>query len=319
MIPPLDPTLPRQPARRLAEADETRARRFPVPRSSPAGQVLRRLMKRAGRLIQTWDLIRPGDRVLCAVSGGKDSYALLDVLIRLRAHAPIRFDLAAIVVQPGYPTFDHETVAGYCGAQGVETYVVEAGIWQTLLALDWVNASPCALCSRLRRGTLYRVAREMGWNTLALGHHADDSIETALLNMCFAGQLRAMPPLAVAEGYGVRVIRPLLTAFEHECRELATLRGYPLTATDCSLGEYGGGSQRHQIKRLITDLSRRHPKLRNNLLASLGNVAPESLLDQRWLERIQATGRGAAVPGGGDGEASRKSDREPSVDDPDTT
>jgi tRNA 2-thiocytidine biosynthesis protein TtcA len=256
------------------------------------------------------------------MSGGKDSYAMLDVLLRIRARAPIRFDLAAVTVHPGFPGFDHETIADFCGSLGVETYVVHAGIWRTLMALEWVDASPCAMCSRLRRGALYRVAGELGFNALALGHHADDTMETALLNMFFAGQLRAMPPLALAEDYGLRVIRPLLHVFEHECQALADLRGYPITATDCTLGEYGGGSQRHVIKKLIADLAKAHPKLRNNLLASLGNVAPEALLDQRLRREAparEATGLGPGREGDGATAGSRNSESDPSGDPPATT
>jgi tRNA 2-thiocytidine biosynthesis protein TtcA len=222
--------------------------------------------------------------VLCALSGGKDSAALLEVLLRLQARAPVPFTVAAVVVQPGFVGFDADAVAAFAASRGVASYVVDADILGTMQHLSWTRA-PCAMCSRLRRGVLYRVAAELGFNRLALGHHADDAIETALLNMLFNGQLRAMAPRLVPAAPAPVVIRPLLGCFESEVAAYARARGLSAWDTACPLCDVSMDSERKAIKHLLLELSADHPRIRGSLLASLGNVSPEALMDQRLTRR----------------------------------
>jgi tRNA 2-thiocytidine biosynthesis protein TtcA len=278
-------TRPRPAAKRVAGADDSRWPRLRPARRSQAGRQLRALCRSAGRLIAEFGLIEEGDRVVCALSGGRDSATLLEVLLRLRAKAPVRFTVAAIVVQPGFPEFDAAAVADFAAARGVETFRVDADILGTMQDLGW-KATPCAMCSRLRRGVLYRVSAELGFNRLALGHHGDDAIETALMNMLFNGQLRAMAPRLVPEPPAPLVIRPLLGSFESEVAAYARARGFQTVDAACPLCDLSMDSERKAIKHLLLELSADHPRIRSSLLASLGNVSPESLLDQRLTRSI---------------------------------
>jgi tRNA 2-thiocytidine biosynthesis protein TtcA len=277
-------TGPRPPAERIAEADDSLWPRLRPPRRSQAGRLLKGLCRSAGRLIADFELIAEGDRVLCALSGGKDSATLLEVLLRLQAKAPVEFTLAAIVVQPGFLGFDADAVAEFAAARGVESFRVNADILDTMQVLGW-KAAPCALCSRLRRGVLYRVAAELGFNRLALGHHGDDAIETALMNMFFSGQVRAMAPRLEPEPPAPVVIRPLLGCFEAEVAAYARARGLHTVDTACPLCDVSMDSERKAIKHLLLELAADHPNIRSSLLASLGNVDPKSLSDQRLTRR----------------------------------
>lgn len=277
-------TRPRPAAERVAQADDSLWSRLRPARKSDAGRQLRALCRSAGRIIADYGLICAGDRVICALSGGKDSATLLEVLLRLRVQAPVPFTIAAIVVQPGFVGFDASAVADFAAARGVETFRVDADILSTMRDLGWSTA-PCALCSRLRRGVLYRVSAELGFNRLALGHHGDDTIETALMNMFFSGQLRAMAPRLEPEPPAPVVIRPLLGCFEAEVAAYARARSLPTVDTDCPLCDVSMDSERKAIKHLLLELAADHPRIRSSLLASLGNVSPESLLDQRLTRR----------------------------------
>jgi len=264
----------------------------------PARRQLRALCRNAGSLLPDWELIREGDRVLAALSGGKDSAAMLEVLLELRHRAPVRFDVGAVVVDPGFRGFHVETVAQFAQERGVETWVIRADIEETLESLGW-KRSPCALCSRLRRGVLYRVATELGFGTLALGHNADDAIETALMNIFLGGQLRAMAPrYQPREKQAPAVIRPLLSTFEHEILAYARARAFRLVDSACPLGQ-GSDSERQAVKHLVAELAADHPRVRQSALAALGNVSPGALMDrslQRRLELVEAEGQSGSRP-----------------------
>ncbi len=279
----------RPPATRVAEADSSLWPQVRPPRRSQAGRLLKGLCRSAGRLIADFGLIEEGDRVLCALSGGKDSATLLEVLLRLQAKAPVKFTLAAIVVQPGFVGFDAASVASFAAERGVESFRVDADILETMQGLGW-KAAPCALCSRLRRGVLYRVSAELGFNRLALGHHGDDAIETVLMNMFFSGQIRAMAPRLVPKDQGPTdagpvVIRPLLSCFEAEVAAYARARKLQTVDAACPLCDVSMDSERKAIKHLLLELAADHPHIRSSLLASLGNVDPKSLMDQRLTRR----------------------------------
>lgn len=267
----------RPPPVLVAGPDEAAWTRLAPREGSPAGRALRALCRRAGAVIGRYGLIAAGDRILVGVSGGKDSLTLLEVLLRLRCRAPVQFDLAAVVVDAGFPGFDAARVATRCGERGVPTWVARADIWESIQALAGTG-STCARCARLRRAVLYRLAGELGYNVLALGHHADDAIETALLNMVYAGQLRALPPRLRPAEHDLTVIRPLITIFEAEIDAYRARRGFAVVDGACPLGE---DTCRARIKSLVQALTRQAPRARSSLLAALGNVAPETLLDRR--------------------------------------
>ncbi len=271
----------RLPPQRIASADPKRWAQRAPRKGTEASRLLEQLCRRAGRAVTEYDLIREGDRVLCAISGGKDSLSMLEVLLRLQARAPVGFELAAITVQAGFPDFDHQQVTAYCAELGVETWLAQTDIWQTMQTLGGPDATPCAWCARLRRGVLYRLAEQLGFGVLALGHHADDAIETTLMNMLFAGQLRAMAPRTVAKRAPVVVIRPLATSFEAMTRQYAKVRPLPVTDCGCPLGCSMMSTEREAMKRLVNELCADYPQARQSLLASLGNVDIASLYDLR--------------------------------------
>jgi tRNA 2-thiocytidine biosynthesis protein TtcA len=239
-----------------------------------------RIAKKATRAIVDFGLIEDGDRVMVGLSGGKDSWTLMQILDILRRRAPIRFSLVGINVDYGYEDETHKVIAGACASRGWECRVERTTICEVMDDLLEPDATPCSLCSRLRRGVLYRLAREIGATKIALGHHADDFIETLLLNLCFAGTLKAMPARLVSDEGRHVVIRPLAYVDEEECRAYATASGLPITR--CQSPACGDPNrQRQRVKRLLGELEREHPGVKDSMLRALGNVAPRYLLDTR--------------------------------------
>jgi tRNA 2-thiocytidine biosynthesis protein TtcA len=239
-----------------------------------------RIAKRTTRAITDYQMIEDGDRVMVGLSGGKDSWALLQVLDVLRQRAPIRFSLVAVNVDSGYKEYKHEVIARTCEARGWEYRIEHTGIGELIEDILDDDQTPCSLCARLRRGVLYRIADEVGANKIALGHHADDFIETLLLNLFFAGALKAMPAKLVSDNSKHVVIRPLVYVGEDEARAYA--KESELEVIGCCCPACGDLSlQRQRIKRLLMDLEGEHPGIKQSMLKALGNVAPRHLLDMR--------------------------------------
>jgi tRNA 2-thiocytidine biosynthesis protein TtcA len=239
-----------------------------------------RLAKKTTRAIVDYDMLENGDRVMVGLSGGKDSWALLQLLDVLRQRAPIRFSLVAVTVDSGYKDYAHDVIARTCEARGWEHRVEHTSIGETLDDLLDSTATPCSLCARFRRGVLYRVARELGATKIALGHHADDFIETLLLNLLFAGALKAMPAKLVSDDGEHVVIRPLVYVGEDEAR--AYVKECELSVVGCCCPACGDlGLQRQRTKRLLVELEREHPGVKQSMLNALANVAPRHLLDTR--------------------------------------
>jgi tRNA 2-thiocytidine biosynthesis protein TtcA len=239
-----------------------------------------RIAKRTTRAITDYQMIEDGDRVMVGLSGGKDSWALLQVLDVLRQRAPIRFSLVAVNVDSGYKEYKHEVIARTCEARGWEYRIEHTGIGELIEDILDADQTPCSLCARLRRGVLYRIADEVGANKIALGHHADDFIETLLLNLFFAGALKAMPARLVSDDSRHVVIRPLVYVGEEEARAYA--KESELEVIGCCCPACGDLSlQRQRIKRLLMDLEGEHPGIKHSMLKALGNVAPRHLLDMR--------------------------------------
>ena len=239
-----------------------------------------RIAKRTTRAITDYQMIEDGDRVMVGLSGGKDSWALLQVLDVLRQRAPIRFSLVAVNVDSGYKAYKHDVIARTCEARGWEYRIEHTGIGELIEDILDDDQTPCSLCARLRRGVLYRIADEVGANKIALGHHADDFIETLLLNLFFAGALKAMPAKLVSDNSKHVVIRPLVYVGEDEARAYA--KESELEVIGCCCPACGDLSlQRQRIKRLLMDLEGEHPGIKQSMLKALGNVAPRHLLDLR--------------------------------------
>jgi len=239
-------------------------------------KLTRRIHHRMGRAIKDFELLEEGDRVLVCLSGGKDSYTLLALLKELRERAPVRFDLVAFHLdqkQPGYPVGIMEA---YLKSQDIVYEIVEEDTYSVVKEKLAPDATPCSLCSRLRRGLIYRYAEAHKCNKIALGHHRDDSIETLLLNMFHTGQMQGMPAKYTTDDGRFEVIRPLIYIAEDEIARYAEITGFPIIP--CNLcGSIEG--QRKFMKQLLTDLESTIPHIRHSLLASMQNVRNTHLLD----------------------------------------
>ncbi len=239
-----------------------------------------RIARNATKAIVEFGLIEDGDRVMVGLSGGKDSWARLQSLDVLRGHARIDFSLIAVTVDSGYEDFRHELIAKTCEAHGWEYRIEHTRIGETIDDLLEPGDTPCSLCGRLRRGVLYRVAGEIGATKIALGHHADDVIETLLLNLFYEGTLKAMPARLVSDTGHHVVVRPLLYVREREASAYAKECGLPVISCCCSAcGDLS--LKRQRIKRLLLDLERENPGIKNSMLRAVGNVVPSHLLDAR--------------------------------------
>jgi tRNA 2-thiocytidine biosynthesis protein TtcA len=239
-----------------------------------------RLASKVTRAITAHGLVEHGDRIMVGLSGGKDSWALMQILDVLRQRAPIDFSLVAVTVDSGYDGFQHALISEACAARGWEHHVEHTQIGSVMDDLLDPGDTPCSLCARFRRGVLYRLAHAHGATKIALGHHSDDFIETLLLNVFFAGTIKAMPARLVSDSGHCVVIRPMLLVTEDEARAYAKACGLPIVGCCCSAcGDLG--LQRQRVKRLIFDLEREHPGIKASMTRALGNVATGYLLDTR--------------------------------------
>ena len=237
-----------------------------------------------GRAIQDYRMIEEGDRVMVAVSGGKDSYALLDLLEQLRRRSPVGFEIVAANVDQGYTGFRSDVIEDHLKAGGYRYHVEMTEIAHTIRKKMDPEDTHCSLCARLRRGVLYRLATELDCNKIALGHHADDIIETLLMLQFFNGQIKAMPPVLHAENGVHTVIRPLVYVWEQEIIQYARERKFPVVC--CCCPACGDTSlQRQQIKAFLKRLEEGHPGIKSSLLKATRNVQLPYLMDPRYLPR----------------------------------
>jgi tRNA 2-thiocytidine biosynthesis protein TtcA len=239
-----------------------------------------RLAKKATKAIADFDLIADGDRIMVGLSGGKDSWALIQILDVLQQRAPIDFSIVAVNVDSGYDGYQHQQVEAACRERGWEFHSEHTSIGAVIEDKLDSDATPCALCARLRRGVLYRLAKQTGATKIALGHHLDDFVETVLLNLFFAGALKAMPARLTSDNGQHVVIRPLVYVTEAEARAYCMERGLPIIGCCCpACGDLS--LQRQRVKRLIAELEREHPNVKSSMIKALGNVMPRHLLDRR--------------------------------------
>ena len=255
-----------------------------------ANKLSKRLYRQVGQAIADFNMIETGDKVMVCVSGGKDSYALLDVLVGLRQRAPIDFDLVAVNLDQKQPGFPDHVLPEYLARVGVPFHIENQDTYSIVKRLVPEGQTMCSLCSRLRRGILYRVASELGATKIALGHHRDDMVVTLLMNMFFGGRLKGMPPKLVSDDGRHVVIRPLAYVAESDLERWAVQRAYPIIP--CTLCGNQEGLQRAETKALIREWERKFPGRIDNLFNAMGRVTPSHLMDRNLypFTDLQATG-----------------------------
>lgn len=242
-------------------------------------KLLRSICKKVGRLLGDFPtLIEEGDTIMVCMSGGKDSYAMLDVLMDLQPRAPINFELLAVNIDQGWPGYDTDKIAQHLESLGVRYQMITedyAGLVESMLR---PGQTPCSLCSRFRRGVLYNLAQELGCTKIALGHHADDLIETLVLNLFYSGRLASMPPLLHSDDGRNTVIRPLALVPESLLIAYSEKRSFPVVSCGCP--SCGLPAQKRQvIKRLLQSLEGENPQIKTQMLAAMRNVVPDHLMD----------------------------------------
>src|SRR5437868_6147608 len=237
-----------------------------------------RLAKKTTKAIVDFHMIEEGDRIMVGLSGGKDSWALLQILDVLRQRSPVKFSLVDVNVDSGYKEYKHDLIAKTCEARGWEYRIEHTDIGILIEDILDADKTPCSLCARLRRGVLYRIARQIGATKIALGHHADDFIETLLLNLFFAGAIRAMPAKLVSDNGEHVVIRPFVYAGEDEARQYCKESELPIIGCCCpACGDLG--LHRQRVNPLVMDLETQHPRVKHSIIKALAHVAPRHLLD----------------------------------------
>jgi len=229
-----------------------------------------------GRCIADYQLIEPGDRVMVAISGGKDSYTLLHLLERARQRAPVRFEIIAVHLDQGQPGYDGSALKAWLEQQGYAHHIVRKDTYRLVTERIPEGQTYCSMCSRLRRGILYNVAEDLGCTKIALGHHRDDTIETLLLNLMFNGTLSAMPAKLRSDDGRNTVIRPLLYSSEQDIAAYAEHLDFPIIP--CNLCGSQENLWRQQVKEMLDDIETRAPKVRQSMLAALKNVHASHLL-----------------------------------------
>ena len=242
----------------------------------------KRLLKDVARASVDFRLIEPDDHIMVALSGGKDSYAMLSLLLGLQKRAPFGFRLTAVNLDQHQPGFDQHVIVNHCDSLGVDHKMLSKDTYSIVLDKTPEGKTYCALCSRLRRGILYNAAQEIGATKIALGHHKDDLIETLLLNMFFSGQLKSMPPRLHSDDGRNVVIRPLAYCEEEDLQTYSDEKEFPILP--CNLCGSQENLQRKKMKKMVMEMEAQHPGIRASLFASMGNLRLSHLLDADLAE-----------------------------------
>src|SRR3989449_8664434 len=278
------PESPATPARRALSARETQRADF------EANKLKKRLRRLVGQGIADFSMIEAGDRVMVCLSGGKDSYGLLDILLSLQGRAPLSFEIIAVNLDQKQPGFPADVLPRFLGERGVPFRIEEQDTYSVVKRVIPDGATMCSLCSRLRRGVLYRVATEIGATKIALGHHRDDILATFFLNLFFGGKLKTMPPKLVSDDGRHIVIRPLAYVRERDLARYAAAMQFPLIP--CTLCGSQENLQRKQVTAMLRDWEKRFPGRVDSIFNALANVVPTHLLDRRLNDfaGVRATG-----------------------------
>jgi tRNA 2-thiocytidine biosynthesis protein TtcA len=256
----------------------------------------KRLHRLVGQAVMDFNMIEPGDKVMVCLSGGKDSYTMLDILLSLKARAPIHFDIIAVNLDQKQPGFPEEVLPAYLSKLGVPFHIENQDTYSIVTSVIPEGKTLCSLCSRLRRGILYRVASELGATKIALGHHRDDMLQTFFLNAFFGGKLKGMPPKLVSDNGEFIVIRPLAYVKEPDLIAWAEHKQFPIIP--CNLCGSQDQLQRKQIKAMLTDWDKRFPGRVESLFTALQNVVPSHLMDRSKYDFVGLKATGMSTPGG---------------------
>jgi len=245
-------------------------------------KLAKRLRRQVGEAIADFDMIHNADKVMVCVSGGKDSYALLDILLSLKSHAPVDFEIVAVNLDQKHPGYPAAVLPDYLRSIGVPFHVIEQDTYSVVKRVIPEGKTMCSLCSRLRRGALYRVAKEIGATKIALGHHRGDILETFFLNLFHGGRLKAMPPKLVSDDGQHMVIRPLAYCKEPDLEAYAKLRQFPIIP--CNLCGSQDNLQRQVVKNMLLEWEKKFPGRLETMFASLQRTSPSHLLDPRQFD-----------------------------------
>ena len=237
----------------------------------------KRLRGLASKAIHDFNMIEDGDVILCAISGGKDSFVLLDLLLHLKKVAPIHFEVIAVNLDQKQPGFPEQVLPNYLESRGINYYIIDKDTYSIVMQKVPEGKTTCALCSRLRRGSLYEFAEEINATKIALGHHMDDIVETLLMNMFNNGRLKAMPPKLLSDDGRNIVIRPLAYCREKDIERYAEMRSYPIIP--CNLCGSQENLQRKMVKGMLAEWDKSHPKRVESIFNSICNVSPSQLAD----------------------------------------
>lgn len=242
----------------------------------------KRLRHNVGKAIQDYQMIEDGDKVMVCLSGGKDSYAMLDILMGLKKSAPIHFDIIAVNMDQKQPGFPEHILPAYLETLGIDYHILEKDTYSVVKEKVPEGKTTCALCSRLRRGSLYGYAESIGANKIALGHHRDDIIETLFLNMFYGAKMKSMPPKLLSDDKKNVVIRPLAYCKETDIAEFARLKEFPIIP--CNLCGSQENLQRQNIKKMLVDWEKVQPGRSENIFRSIANIAPSQLADNELFD-----------------------------------
>ncbi len=255
-----------------------------------ANKLSKRLHRQVGQAIGDFNMIEACDKVMVCLSGGKDSYALLDILLSMKERAPIDFDIVAVNLDQKQPGFPADVLPRYLESRGVPFHIENQDTYSIVKKLIPEGQTMCSLCSRLRRGILYRVAGELGATKIALGHHRDDMVVTLLMNMFFGSRMKGMPPKLVSDDGKNVVIRPLAYVAETDLERWAAHRQFPIIP--CTLCGSQDNLQRVQVKKMIRDWEKQYPGRTDNMFTAMGNIVPSHMMDRNLypFSTIRATG-----------------------------
>lgn len=281
----LDPQAPATPS-----AEDLAAKKH----AHEINKLSKRLHRQVGQAITDFNMIEDGDKVMVCLSGGKDSYSMLDILMNLQQRAPIKFELVAVNLDQKQPGFPEDVLPNYLKARGVPFHIEEQDTYSVVKRVVPEGKTTCGLCSRLRRGILYRVAGELGCTKIALGHHRDDIVTTLFLNMFFGSRMKGMPPKLVSDDGKNVVIRPLAYVKEPDLVRWAEHREFPIIP--CNLCGSQENLQRVQVKAMINEWEKRYPGRIDNIFTAMTNIVPSHMMDKKLFpfETIQATGQATA-------------------------
>jgi tRNA 2-thiocytidine biosynthesis protein TtcA len=262
----------------------------PLKEEHELNKLSKRLHRQVGQAITDFNMIEAGDKVMVCLSGGKDSYSMLDILLNLQQRAPVRFELIAVNLDQKQPGFPADVLPRYLESRGVPFHIENQDTYSIVKKLVPEGKTMCSLCSRLRRGILYRVAGELGATKIALGHHRDDMVVTLLMNMFFGSRLKGMPPKLVSDDGKNVVIRPLAYVAETDLERWAAHRQFPIIP--CTLCGSQDNLQRVQVKKMIREWERQYPGRIDNMFSAMGNLSLSHLMDRRHypFETLKATG-----------------------------